>query len=32
MNEASDGMGIEINYANTDDHVPEVERNNIVIK
>ena len=32
MDEVSNVMGIEINYANADDHVTEAERNNRVIK
>ena len=32
MYEVSDEMGIEINYENPDDHVPEAERKNRGIK
>ena len=32
MNEMSYEMGIEMNYANPYDHVPEADRNNRVIK
>ena len=32
MDEVSNEIGIEMNYANPDDHVYEEERNNIVIK
>ena len=32
MDEVCNEMVIEMNYANPDDHVPEVERNNIVIE
>ena len=32
MDEVSYDMRIEINYQNPYDHVPEAERNNIVIK
>ena len=32
MNEVSYEMGIEKNYSNIDNHVPETERNNRVIK
>ena len=32
MDEVSNDMGIEMNYSNPDDHVPEAERNNRVIK
>ena len=32
MDEVRNDMGIEMNYANPDDHVPEAERKNRVIK
>ena len=32
MNPVSDELGVEMNYTNTDDHVPEAERNNRTIK
>ena len=32
MDEVSNDMGIEMNYSNIDDHVPETKSNNILIK
>ena len=32
MDKVSDELGIEMNYATTDEHVPEAERNNRTIK
>ena len=32
MDEVCNDMGIEMNYANLDDHVPEIDSNNSVIK
>jgi hypothetical protein len=32
MNPVSDELDVEMNYTNTDDHVPEAERNNRVLK
>ena len=32
MDEVSNEMGKEMNYANPDDHIPEADRNNRVIK
>ena len=32
INEVRDEMGIEMNYVNTENHVPESDKNNRVIK